>query len=129
MLSNGKIIEYVPRLDELRSYIKTKYEGKKWYLSDDDFKRYDNQKEPIVEDIVQKPVIKEIKQKEPEKVASVFELNKSFSKTSLYEQKESVDRTELKKSILALYSKPKDSAESIKKSVSLEGNDLFKDLI
>ena len=28
MLSNNKIIEYVPRLDELRSYIKTKYESK-----------------------------------------------------------------------------------------------------
>ena len=73
-----------------------------------------------------KLVVKE--EKKPD-TNSMFDLNKTFSKTSLYEQQPSTDRTELKKSILALYSKPKDATVTKEKSVSLDQNDLFKDLI
>ncbi|KAL6947941.1 hypothetical protein ACO0OE_001957 [Hanseniaspora uvarum] len=131
MLSNNKIIEYVPRLDELRSYIKTKYESKRWYLSDEEFKKYDGNKEIKTEqeEIIEKKPVQIIQEEKKTSVSNMIDLNKSFSKTSLYEQKETVDRTELKKSILALYSKPKDTSAAKEKSVSLDQNDLFKDLI
>lgn len=131
MVSNNKIIEYVPRLDELRSYIKTKYESKRWYLSDDEFKKYDGNNNIVAEEVkvIEKTPVKPVVKEEKKPDTNMFDLNKKFSKTSLYEQQPSTDRTELKKSILALYSKPKDATVTKEKSVSLDQNDLFKDLI
>ena len=100
-------------------------------MSDEEFKKYDGNKEIKTEqeEIIEKKPVQIIQEEKKTSVSNMIDLNKSFSKTSLYEQKETVDRTELKKSILALYSKPKDTSAAKEKSVSLDQNDLFKDFI
>ncbi|OBA28162.1 ArfGap-domain-containing protein [Hanseniaspora valbyensis NRRL Y-1626] len=203
--SGSGIKEYTPRLEELRSYIKTKYDIKKWMISDSEFKTYlagnKLNLSPASSDInldSPNPVIAKqntinnngisafsssssslklnsvnkrnvdlldsnterlnnLNLKPVSRTSTSISFNKQTTTTTTQSNNNS-DRTELKKSILALYAKPKvskdssaslfnntnDSTNSLPSfdisvenksnsnnngsSVSLEENDLFKNV-
>ncbi|XBW35811.1 hypothetical protein QEN19_001384 [Hanseniaspora menglaensis] len=128
--------EYVPRLEELKSYIKTKYDAKKWIISDSEFDAYFSGKNlyspetiskaslqtaPLVNSEI-KPVSQSHKNILESSTEKLSNLNlKPISRTSTSSSIQTPtslgtsannDRTELKKSILALYAKPKASKDS-----------------
>lgn len=188
--SGSELKEYTPRLEELRSYIKTKYDSKKWMITDDEFRGYlagnkldlspaspsipsESTKAVFAADAVRSSVSSIEKPKNNRSTSSLLNTNteklsnlnlKPISKSSTSSlqslptpySSNTNDRTELKKSILALYAKPKAEKESVSSfsnksnghanlvssldlnsdlkststssSMSLEENDLFKNV-
>lgn len=186
----SELKEYTPRLEELRSYIKTKYDSKKWMITDAEFNEYlagnkldlspasssipsESFKPAFSADAAKNSTSSTEKTKINRSTPSLLNANteklsnlnlKPILKSSTSSlqslptptSSNNNDRTELKKSILALYAKPKAEKGSISSfsnksnsnanllssldlnsdikssstnsSVSLEENDLFKNV-